>query len=246
MSATQVQGEDEFIINNEPVTQVSVVGLILDDSAQATYLNFTIDDGTGQIDVRIWIDNEESNPYIEHHKQEWVAGVYVRVVGTIRAFSTKRNIIGHRLIAIEDFNEITFHSLEVLHTHLVQTRENPTVAASSPVKLAISRQTNKPLPTKQPPPQKPQQKHQQIQQQQQQQSFIEESDEAFNPTQQAIIRLLKNSKSPNGVHIDVIVEKLSTVAKKPQILREVEFLNGEGHLFTTTDDKHFSYIGDPQ
>lgn len=40
-------------------------------------------------------------------------GTYVRVIGNLKAFGTKRSLQGFRLIPIVDFNELTHHFLEV-------------------------------------------------------------------------------------------------------------------------------------
>jgi hypothetical protein len=46
----------------------------------------------------------------------------VRVIGHLRSFMSKRNVMAFRIIPITDFNELTMHFLEVIHAHLYNTR----------------------------------------------------------------------------------------------------------------------------
>lgn len=48
--------------------------------------------------------------------------MYVRVVGSARAIGDKKNIVAFRLIPIVDFNELTFHFLEIIYNHLTAKR----------------------------------------------------------------------------------------------------------------------------
>ncbi len=49
-------------------------------------------------------------------------GKYVRVIGHLRSFMNSRSILAFRIQVIQDENEITYHFLDVIHTHLYNTR----------------------------------------------------------------------------------------------------------------------------
>jgi len=61
LEATQDPNESFLIANNE-VHLITFVGSVLNGSENTTSTNYSVEDGTGQIDVRIWIDQstEES------------------------------------------------------------------------------------------------------------------------------------------------------------------------------------------
>ena len=48
--------------------------------------------------------------------------VYVRVIGELRAFQDQKSVTGNHIKPLDDFNEITYHLLEVIHLHLLHTR----------------------------------------------------------------------------------------------------------------------------
>lgn len=56
---------------------------------------------------------------------------YVRVNGRINSFSNRVSVVGHSIRPITDFNEITYHLLDTIHTHL-------TFAKPSAVSINIS------------------------------------------------------------------------------------------------------------
>lgn len=42
---------------------------------------------------------------------------YVRVCGTVRSFGGKKNIVAFKVVPLMDMNELTYHLLEVIHSH---------------------------------------------------------------------------------------------------------------------------------
>ena len=46
----------------------------------------------------------------------------MRVIGQMRAFNQVRSIVAFHIQPLTDFNEYTFHFIEVVHTHLRNTK----------------------------------------------------------------------------------------------------------------------------
>jgi len=238
LNAQQITPEAvDFVIDGQTVNQVSIVGLILSTNPQATNLNYVVDDGSGQIDVRIWIDQEDTHEYIQQKSVDLTEGRYVRVIGNLRAFGTngKRSLVAFRLILIEDFNEITYHYLECIYAHIMSTRETPVQSNIGTHSVYVPQNQNRPPPSQntRAPVNNPF-----VPQPQQQ------SNNAFTPLQNAILRAMENGHPQEGVSIDDVCEQLSYMADENDIRQEVGFLAQEGHLFTTIDDKHYALTGD--
>jgi len=142
----RIPGEDEFTIDNREVQEVYIVGRIAKVlTSEATSLNYLIDDGTGILDVRIWLAEDPGN-YINIKSEEWLEGTYVRVIGNLRVFKSKRALVAFRLIRVEDFNEITYHHLECIYVHLYNLQGGPLASnvssSQSPVKPNIYNTTS--------------------------------------------------------------------------------------------------------
>jgi replication factor A2 len=119
--ASQAHSDDSFRIDGQELTTVTFVGVIRNVSESATSTMYTIEDGTGKIDVRKWYNRDEDISMMQK-RSNLREGVYVRVVGELRAFQDQKSVTGNHIGPLDDFNEITYHFLEVIHLHLLHTR----------------------------------------------------------------------------------------------------------------------------
>ena len=110
---------EHFMIDNAETTQVTFVGQIRNISKQTTNVTYKVDDGTGSMEVKVWIDAEtyanqdESSSKTEPQEQQ-----YVRVFGRMKAFNNRRHVGATIVRPIQDFNEISYHLLEATVVHL--------------------------------------------------------------------------------------------------------------------------------
>ena len=70
----------------------------------------------------------ENQPYIQ---KDWLTlfinfsreNTYVRIVGHLKSFKeNSRSLIAFYLTPVTDFNEITYHMLDVIHSHLALSK----------------------------------------------------------------------------------------------------------------------------
>lgn len=67
LNAQQVTPDaDDFHLNGQQLTQVCLIGQIVNSQPTQTHLNYSLDDSTGLIDVRLWVDQETSNKPPQH------------------------------------------------------------------------------------------------------------------------------------------------------------------------------------
>jgi len=238
MSAQSQGEEDEFLLEGRTFSQASVVGQILNVNKNAAFYAFTLDDGTGQLDVRVWIDQEDpTNPQTQK-LQALDQGLYVRAVGSIRAYQDRKNMVAFRLLPVLDFNEITFHFLECIYTAMAAQRaqvpahgawQEPArpgqfIPAGPSAPPASSAAAVNPYAR---------------------QSAGTES--GMNPLQQEIIRFVRTTTTPDdpsGVSLADIMRHAGAQGTVDMIRRELQRLQDDGHIFTTVDDEHFAFTGD--
>jgi replication factor A2 len=216
---------DDFTLNNQSLGQVSVVAQIIRSSTLATNLNYQIDDATGTIDVRVWIDTEGTD-YAHHKCHEWTQGSYVRVVGSLRAFNGKRSIVAVRLMTIDDFNELTCHFLEIIHLTLSLNGPRKNTSKSSGQSYNNNNNNNNNNAYT-----KPQ---------------TSNSGNTLNELQNEIIQLVVSNQGDDmaGVNIQEIIATYTDIADEETTRKAVQFLIDEGHLFTTTSDDMVAATGD--
>ena len=108
--------------------QISFVGQIRNISNQTTNITYKLDDGTGTIEVKQWVDPEASNTMDldgdggASSKPKLTTNEWVRVWGRLKTFSNKRHVGAHVIRPITDKMDIMYHLLEATYVHLYFTR----------------------------------------------------------------------------------------------------------------------------
>jgi len=108
--------------------QLTFVGQIRNISTQTTNITYKLDDGTGTVEVKQWIDadaaSEMSDP-TAHSKPKLVVNEWARVWGRLKAFNDRRHVGAHVIRPVEDKMDISYHLLEATYVHLYFTRGDP-------------------------------------------------------------------------------------------------------------------------
>eukprot|EP00475_Leptophrys_vorax_P012109 TRINITY_DN18547_c0_g1_i2.p1 TRINITY_DN18547_c0_g1~~TRINITY_DN18547_c0_g1_i2.p1 ORF type:complete len:307 (-),score=29.79 TRINITY_DN18547_c0_g1_i2:142-1062(-) len=228
--------DNTLIINGHEVTNIVLLGKVTARQDQETHVGVTIDDGTGKVEVRQWVDESSDHATLETIK----TNVYVRVHGHLRLQSGKKFVIAHAIRPVTDHNEVTFHFLDAIfvfmHTKKMQAGGGAQGMETSPQQPMAG------------------------QQQQGQQQF----GNAYNqyvpspgPAAAAAagggggsrineIRLMvqrffeepQNISVQRGIHYMTVTERLQGVSER-DVREAIEFLVNEGLLYSTIDDDHF-------
>lgn len=74
--------------------------------------------------IYIWLQESVPEPERIAALRE---NTYVRVYGTVRSFGGKRNVTAFKMVPVMDMNEVTYHMLEVTHSHLALSKHAASV-----------------------------------------------------------------------------------------------------------------------
>jgi len=118
------------------------VGQIRNVSQQATNYTYKLDDGTGTIEVKLWIDPEAANAMEDDNKAKLTENGYARVWGRLKAFNNKRHVGALVIRPITDYNEVQYHLLEATAVHLHLTRGPPAVKGEPQADASYGQQQN--------------------------------------------------------------------------------------------------------
>mmetsp|Transcript_16261 Transcript_16261/g.41115 ORF Transcript_16261/g.41115 Transcript_16261/m.41115 type:complete len:269 (-) Transcript_16261:121-927(-) len=227
-AANAEQEGDNLRVDGKDATQVTFIGQIVNRNEMATNINFTIDDGTGSIDVKQWTETDETD-YMLGLKQSLQEGTYVRVVGQLRAFNGEHNVTGFSIRPVTDMNEITYHLLDACHTHLYNTRGPPQEGVNKPVQ---QRQAfNIPAPSGMAGgPSAP---------------FAAPSNPitsggSVNDRVLAAFTDLA-ATSDQGTNVEVVAQRLNL--NLHEVKKAVDALAMDGHLYSTIDEDHYATTG---
>lgn len=108
---------------------MTFVGQIRNISTQTTNITYKLDDGTGTIEVKQWIDTDAGSNAMDTSDvpgnlsaPKLVENEWARVWGRLKAFNNKRHVGAHVIRPIADKMEITHHLLEATYVHLYFAR----------------------------------------------------------------------------------------------------------------------------
>lgn len=117
LDAQQPHPDAEFKIDGTEITQVTFVGQIRNISTQTTNITYKLDDGTGTIEVKQWIDSDTSADGAAH--SQLTGNANAKVWGRLKAFNNKRHVGAHVIRPVTDVNELNHHLLEATAVHLL-------------------------------------------------------------------------------------------------------------------------------
>lgn len=220
---TAHQGTDEvFRVDGQPLVQVTFIGKIVQcDASNSTNVAYKIDDGTGIMDVKVWLENDDTG--LTQAPQAEKVGTYVRVYGHLRQWQKSLNVVAFRMRPVDNSNEITFHLLEVIRVHLHNTKGALPSASAGTDHTPIKPPLTLPGPT---PPH----------------ANVRDSFGAPLPEVQAdIMQAIRSAPSPDmGAARGMIISALSHKWAAPVIAQNIQLLLNDALIFTTIDNDHFN------
>ncbi|KAI1423301.1 replication protein A, subunit RPA32 [Xylaria sp. FL1777] len=214
-------GDASFRIDGLDVKQVTIVGQVRVINQQTTNITYRIDDGTGVIEVKQWLDADKQ-------QQDGDGGGaptfreedYVRVWGRLKSFSNKRHVGAHVIKPVRDFNEVNYHLLEATYVHLFFTRGGPPQDGGAGGSGAGANNNNDSM-------------------------FVDDGNDAryrgYSPKAKKMYDYLVRSGNPSeGIHMQVIAREAGMTIQ--DVMAAAEELLSHGTIYTTMDDETFSIL----
>ncbi|CDF36720.1 unnamed protein product [Chondrus crispus] len=170
-------------------------------------------------------DEDQSNEHAVTKRQRIKDGAWVRVVAGIQVVDGNRNLAIFRVRPVDDHNEIVFHRLDVVATHLAQTRKK-TGAKGAGVGIAAGGGFGGAGNT----------------------GMADMGNAvtdslALNPIQRAAYDYVQARHAPDGpgVSVEDILRDVSGFSNVQSVKEVMEHLASDGHVFTTVDENHYSF-----
>ena len=202
--------DDGLRVNGEEVHNITLLGKIIEASDTATNQVYTLDDGTGTVIVKQWVDADDADA--SSRKDELVVGKYARVYGHVKQFGSDTSVVAFSVRPVQDHNEVTYHFLEAVYcnSHNAQRADAKSAAGTA---YAAPSSAPASAPAVDPGG-----------------SCVDQAKAIFEGP---------DGRRDEGVKIDVVVQQLNGRFTEAQVREAVEHLVNEGHLYSTIDDDHF-------
>lgn len=199
--------------------QITFVGQIRSISTQTTNITYKVDDGTGIVEVKQWIDTDAQNdPMDMDAKSKLAEDVYCRVWGRVKAFNNKRHVGAHVIRPITDYNEINYHLLEATAVHLHFTRGPPSAQGGAAQKGANGVSGG-------------------------QQAYDAGGMNGLPHMSQyarKVYQALQQTDSNEGLHVQMLASNIGMPTN--DVYKGAEELLGNGIIFTTVDDNTWALL----
>lgn len=225
-NATHDHVDDAFKVDGAELLQVKIVGSILKVDETSTFTKFDVEDSTGVVEVKLWLDAGEDESIAER-RSACREGTYVRVIGSVRSFQDSLHIVSHDIRPLVDFNEVTHHFLEAIHLHCLHTKAPP-----NPQSTGWGSQ-GAPVPA-------PQHSGTAVHMH----DNNAHANSGFTKEQQQVLSFFNQNDNQDddgtGLSLEYVSKALIQQGISDQAIRAaVEFLSNEGHLYSTIDDNHY-------
>lgn len=214
---------DEWTVDGRAVAQVKLVGNVLRQDKRETKCTYTIEDQTGMLECTMWMNAEEEGEVSKARADATTNGTYVVVIGALKEFNGKLNVSAYDVRPVEDFNEVTHHFLEAIYSHAKQTNRlaNPTAgnpaggassfnASSAPAGGGVSAMDT---------------------------SGGADAGGGLSAEQNTIFaHYTAEGTGDEGCNLNNVASALGIPVDR--VRAAVDYLSGEGHLYSTIDDDH--------
>ncbi|KAE8348603.1 hypothetical protein BDV28DRAFT_143118 [Aspergillus coremiiformis] len=225
LDATLPYPEADYQIDGAGVGSICFVGQVRNVSTQSTNITYRIDDGTGEIEVKQWVDSatadsmDTDDAKAAAGKNQVVNNGYAKVFGKLKTFGNKRFVGSHCVRPVTNINELHYHMLEVVAVHLFFTRgpvggtggtAGGAGGADATMGGVDDYSASKGLP-------------------------------AMSPVARRVYNLLKTEPQSNeGLHAQLIAAKLSL--PMPDVARAGDELLTAGVIFSTVDEQTWAIL----
>ncbi|TPX40718.1 hypothetical protein SeLEV6574_g06453 [Synchytrium endobioticum] len=267
--ARQVVPDGPYMLDGAELTNIVLAGRVTSLNEQSTTITYGIDDGTGQVTARKWLDADDNSDAQAQKRGYITDGMEVKVFGAVgKPFTSKNNAgAGDKTMTVYFIkpvihpDEITLHNLEAQFAHFYHTK-GPLRSADQGVQQSAYGQqqqqggyggfnsNNNAYNTghnshsnNQPSfggPSRPINYGNTAYNQSSAPS--RDYNNGFNALQNKIMDVCRAPHDGSGASVTAIVQQLRSHGSEAQIRQEIDFLSGEGHLFSTIDDEHFAVV----
>lgn len=225
LNDAQKHESDSYLIDGVEMSTVKLMGTMLGKEEHATNVKFFVNDGSGIMECKQWVDKEGGMTRLQNMSD----GCMIGVCGNLRDYDGVKHIQVFDARPVENFNEITHHILDVILTHCQSTKGPiPGSAAAAGSKVGgIEQQTPMRMGAGQ---------------------MMMSGDrggqiknEGEGSLLEQVHSVYKKCGQQFGMHYDQAIQMLrheGVSITRQQLEQEVSKLETDGRLYTTTDEEH--------
>lgn len=217
-------GNDISLKDGRTLYMVKIVGCVRSFEQKSTNLAIDIEDGTGMIEAKTWMNEGDECSAVANMRQECCQDyAFVRVIGQVKEFDGKRHIQATDIRLLGTKNEFTYHLLEVAYSFdkYQKRKESGGVGMGVGMGYGIGNMSSMPKTMG---------------------AKVSMNQGGGNSAADAAVASIKSyGETDTGVDIQNVIADLASQGFSEQEVRNaMENLANEGHVYSTIDENHFS------
>lgn len=209
-------GNDVLTLEDgRPLHSVKIIGAVRSADVQSTNIMYTIEDGTGALNVKQWADDNDAEAIGEMKRQNAREGIYVKVIGQVSEYDGQKQVVANSVQPLSSGDELTHHLLEVMYCAEKYKQADSIVSAplmQNSNGMAFGNNNSM-------------------------QAKIEGGDKDAE-TKDRVLHFLRENDSETGASIDVCIQQLSDLSEA-DIRKAAEYLSEEGQIYSTINESYF-------
>lgn len=197
---------------------VKLVGAVRTVENLSTNVAYEIEDGTGLIEVKQWMDDNDCSAVQEMKEQAAKDAQYLRIIGQIKDYDGKKSLVAHSVRKIADGNELTHHFLEVVYSAEKFARADRIGGMAAPVSMAQAAST--PLA-----------------------AAATGGGAGGDALKDQVLNYIKveGESLEVGAPVGKLVQMLSANYGESQVRAAIEDLASEGHIYSTINEDNYKF-----
>lgn len=199
--------------DGRPLHSIKLIAAVRECNVQSTNIMYTLEDGTGALDVKQWADDNDGEAVGEMKRKTAQANIYVKVIGQVSEYNGKIQVVANSVTPLSTGNELTHHMLEVIYS--AEKYKQADSIVSAPIVqsggMAFNNYNNN----------KP-----------------KVENDGNSSTKERVLAYLKHNDSEAGAPIENCIAEMSDVAEA-DIRTAVEDLSENGQIYSTINESYF-------
>lgn len=122
-------GGDALVLDDgRKLASIKIVGATRQVQDFSTNAVYEVEDGTGLIEVKQWVDDNDCTAMSELRNETLRENVFLKIVGQIKDYDGKKIVVANSIRPLSTGNELTHHMLEVVYSAEKHRRGDAIVA----------------------------------------------------------------------------------------------------------------------
>lgn len=219
LAARHNQEDGSYTLSDDrKLHHIKIVGAVRSFVESSSSTLFEIEDGTGLLKVKQWLDDSGTARSMELRQAICKEHIYVKIIGKLQSFNDDFMLLADSIRPLKTANELTHHMLEVVYAG-EKTKRQPAMGMGAPMMMGGGlgfQGQSMPLQAS-------------------------ASGHSGSPIMDDVLTFFRSRNYPNddvGPSVASCVEAIRHHSEI-DIRRAIEYLCQEGNLYSTTDEEHY-------